>query len=373
MKRTSWHRLLSLLLVLALVGAACGSDGDEPDTADDGATDEPGSSTTIGPTVTLPEPERPIEPLTGRDLGDEALLDTAAFATKVDNDDLARPQNGLTRADIVFEMLIENNTSRFLAVFHSDIPDETGPTRSARSSDIDVLAALNTPVFANAGSNSGVTSELRAAEAAGVMAWVDVDATGGATSFRDSERPGPHNLIAVPSAAAEAAGGEPGTPDPILAYRDPGDVGDAGGGGGIELTIGTRNRAVFLWGGGLEGWGRYQNDTPHLDHDGVQVAPPNLVVLETEYGTSAADAASPQARTVGTGKAVIARNGEILEGTWTRGANTDPFQLTDADGELILLDPGQTWIGLARPGDYKVLTPEEAVLRALALAPSSDG
>ena len=373
MKRTSWFRLLIALSVMAFVAAACGG-GDDDDASTDEVTDEASSSsTTIVPTVTLPEPDRAIEPLTGRDLGDEALLDTPAYAIKIDNDELARPQNGLSRADIVFDLLIEANKTRFLAVFHSDVPDEIGPTRSARSSDIDVLAALGGPIFAYAGSNPGVAAELQAAESGGVMTAINVDSVGPPTSFRDNERPRPHNLVSVPTEVIAAAGGEPGSPDPVLAYRAPDEVGDAGPGGGISLRIGANSPAVYLWGGGLEGWGRYQNGSAHIDHDGTHIAPENLVVLEVEYGTSAADFDSPQARTVGTGTAVIARNGEIIESTWTRGANTDPFQLTDADGELILLDPGSTWIELARPGDYTVLTPEEAVLQALALNTAAEG
>ncbi|MDH4170590.1 MAG: DUF3048 domain-containing protein [Acidimicrobiia bacterium] len=367
MNRHHFLRTFAVLALMGLAAVACGG-SDEPTVADSGATT---SSTTSLPSVTLPEPDRAIEPLTGRDLTDESLLDRPAFATKIDNDDLARPQDGISRADVIFELLIENSTSRFLAVFHSDVPDETGPTRSARSSDIDILAALGTPVFAFAGSNPGVATELRSAEAEGVMVSINVDSVGPPSSFRDPDRTGaagaPHNLIAVPSETIVTAGGEPGSPDPILAYRAPDEVGEAGPGGGIELTIGQRNRAVFLWGGGLDGWGRYQNDSAQVDSEGTHVAPANVVVLEVEYGTSVADRASPQARTVGTGAAVVARNGEIVEGTWTRGADADPFQLTDASGDLILLDPGQTWIGLARPSDYKVLSPEDAVLRALAL------
>ncbi|MDH3704446.1 MAG: DUF3048 domain-containing protein [Acidimicrobiia bacterium] len=377
MRRTAWYRLLTLLLVLALAAAACGSDGDS-DSGDTTASDESDESDESGDeaeleTVTIPESDRPIEPLTGEDLTDEGLLDQPAYAIKIDNDDRARPQNGLGQADVIFEILVEANKTRFLAVFHSEIPAEAGPTRSARSSDFDVLASLGTPVFAYAGSNPGVASEISSAASDGVLVPVNIDAIGSPTSFRDSERPAPHNLVSVPSEAIAAAGGEPGSPAPIFAYRDPSDVGDAGSGGGVELSIGDNTSALHLWGGGLNGWGRYQNGTAHLDHDGVQVAPTNLVVLEITYGSSASDSASPEAVTVGDGPALVARNGEILEGTWARGSGADPFQLTGADGEPLLLDPGSTWVALARQGDYEVLTPGDAFLRAQGLAGGDEG
>lgn len=359
-------RLTTVLLSLALVAAACGGgDGDDDDAGPVDSTSSLASTTTL-PSVTLPPADRPIEPLTGRDLADESLLDRAAYATKIDNDDDARPQNGLNQADVVFELPIENNTSRLLAVFHSDIPAEVGPVRSARLSDLNVLAALGSPVFAYAGTNDGVRAAVRAAADDGTLARVDIDSLGAPTSFRDDGRPRPHNLIGVTAEAIAAATGESGAPEPIFAYRGSDEVGEPGEGGGVEVSFGSNSEATYLWGGATDAWGRWSNTTPHLDHELVQVSPENLVVLEVEYGVSSADARVPLAITVGTGPAVVGRNGELIEGTWTRGTPADPFQLTDSSGELIRLDPGRTWVAVVRDGRYNVLNRQEAVLRAIA-------
>src|SRR5690625_7486614 len=50
----------------------------------------------------------------------------------VNNQVQARPQSGLSKADIVFEILSESNIARFLALFHSEQPEVVGPVRSAR-------------------------------------------------------------------------------------------------------------------------------------------------------------------------------------------------------------------------------------------------
>src|SRR5699024_5807754 len=69
-------------------------------------------------------------PLTGIHADDE--VKERIVAVMVNNHKLARPQSGLSKADIVFEILAEGDITRFLALFQSDKPDVVGPVRSAR-------------------------------------------------------------------------------------------------------------------------------------------------------------------------------------------------------------------------------------------------
>lgn len=53
-------------------------------------------------------------------------------AVMVNNFYLARPQSGLSNADVIYEILAEGDITRFLAIFQSNIPEKIGPVRSAR-------------------------------------------------------------------------------------------------------------------------------------------------------------------------------------------------------------------------------------------------
>jgi hypothetical protein len=75
---------------------------------------------------------------------------------KIDNYGVARPQWALDQADAVIEENVEG-ISRFVALFHTHLPDFVGPVRSARIGDLDMLSAMNRPVFAYSGANPGVT------------------------------------------------------------------------------------------------------------------------------------------------------------------------------------------------------------------------
>ena len=73
------------------------------------------------------------------------------LAVKIDNLARARPQTGLTGADIVDVLPVEGGLSQFLAVFSSHFPPVIGPVRSAREDDLELLRQFGRPAFAYSG------------------------------------------------------------------------------------------------------------------------------------------------------------------------------------------------------------------------------
>ncbi|MDQ0201627.1 DUF3048 domain-containing protein [Neobacillus ginsengisoli] len=80
-------------------------------------------------------------PLTGK--GSQTQTDGRAIAVMVNNHPLARPQSGLNKADIVYEILAEGDITRFLAVFQSEKPRNIGPIRSARKYYMELAKGLD--------------------------------------------------------------------------------------------------------------------------------------------------------------------------------------------------------------------------------------
>ena len=110
------------------------------------------ASTPAYPPFTPRPPLIGVAALTGAPT-DADVTSRPIVAVKIDNYGPARPQWGIDQADAVFEENVEG-ISRFLALFHSRLPDTIGPVRSARTQDIDLLAAMNRPVFAFSGGQS---------------------------------------------------------------------------------------------------------------------------------------------------------------------------------------------------------------------------
>lgn len=81
--------------------------------------------------VIMEEPQvKQIYPLTGEET--DQATDKRVVSVMVNNHSSARPQSGLSQADLVFEILAEGNITRFMALFQSESPEVVGPIRSAR-------------------------------------------------------------------------------------------------------------------------------------------------------------------------------------------------------------------------------------------------
>jgi len=127
--------LLILLLVGAVLTSACSSTGGATpipleSRAAAVATTTPATSTPA-PTP-APTPKAKFWPLTGLPAPQEASLGRRPLNVRLPNDPNARPQYGLNKADLVFELIVEGGVTRFSAIFQSRDADVVGPIRSYR-------------------------------------------------------------------------------------------------------------------------------------------------------------------------------------------------------------------------------------------------
>ena len=113
------------------------------------------------------------------------------------------------------------------------------------------------------------------------------------------------------------------------------------------MAVSVGATPLFRWDPTLGGWRRWIHDRDHLHASGAPVAPTNVVVVETFYGVSAADANSPEAISLGFGRAWVFTDGHMVAGSWTRLDRYAPYDLRDGAGNPITLLPGSTWVVLA--------------------------
>jgi hypothetical protein len=142
--------LFGLILLCACSSAPAGSQ-QKPATlpaAIPADTEEPASTPTPEPTATLtpfpsptPTPET-INPLTGLPVADPSVLQRWPLAMKVSSyPRTARPQAGLSYADLLFEFYQEAGMTRWHAIFLSNDVEKVGPIRSGRKIDVPLMRA----------------------------------------------------------------------------------------------------------------------------------------------------------------------------------------------------------------------------------------
>lgn len=317
---------------------------------------------TIPITTTSVDPSwtGPVYPLTGLPAY-EGIPETPAVAVKIGNNDQdSLPQHGLREADIVYDIRVENGKSRFLAVYHSRLPEVVMPVRSARSSDINLLLNLNHPVFVYWGSNDNVLEEIKTAEWRGGYDSRSAASQWGEQYFdRDSSRSRPDNGKINVQDLQGTASNEAKTPLPIFKYGEISQ--NAVPAAGAQWTIWQRV-TEYVWNDYLEQWIRYQDGTPHLGGDGTPLSADNLLFLYIGYRTSDADPVSPQAISTGSGDGWLLRDGTVTGVTWNRQRTSDDWSIVDDEsGEMVPLDVGTTWVTLAKPGEGRILSSAEAI------------
>jgi len=329
--------------------AACDSDATAP-----AATSAP-ATTTTPPPPPPPPPPPVLWPLTGLESG--PAPPRPALAVKIENSFDARPQTGLNAADVVWEEVVEGGITRYVAVYHSNVPPEIGPVRSIRPMDPAIAAPLH-GLFAFSG---GQRQYIDAVAAAGLQV---LSHDGGAAGFhRIRSRSAPHNVYADPNALfAQADPAHAAPPAPQFDYAAAGTEPTAVTGGTpaatVQLTLSRSSRPVWTWSQPDGRWVRAEGTTPAVEADGTPLRATNVVVLRVDVvATAAKDPAGnpvPETVMVGSGEALIATAGRTLPGRWTKNAVGDRLFLTGPDGNQVRLAAGNTWVELVPNGSGSV-------------------
>src|SRR5262245_5087536 len=160
--------------VLSLALAGCGG-GDDSQAADTSEENSRG-----GGTLTQ------VSPLTGLQSPD-GLPTHPVIVVKIDNTSSAQPQVGLSDAELMVEELVEGGSTRLAAFFWTQTPDQVGPVRSMRSTDIGIVKPAEGVIVAS----GGAPPAIKDIKDAGIQTFVE-----GAPGFsRDSGRTAPYNLM----------------------------------------------------------------------------------------------------------------------------------------------------------------------------------
>lgn len=269
-------------------------------------------------------------------------MGTPVLVVKLDNTPSAQPHVGLAKADIVYVEPVEWGLTRLAAVFSTDMPDVVGPVRSARISDMEVFAPFGDVAFVYSGAQRRLQPRINSADWHPVSE--DLDSPG---FFRDRGRVSPYNLMAQPPVVLETSGATATSHDMGWVFDEEPLT------GGSPATVVTARwdgaTMQYRW-RAKKGWydvwmdGRQMRDT----HDpGVQRASTVIVQYVKETDSGYGDkfgGRTPLSKTVGSGKALLLRDGRAHRITWERARAEDPTEYLDSAGEPIALAPGQVWI-----------------------------
>jgi hypothetical protein len=325
-------------LVAGAAAAACSSDG----------TSAPPPSAALSPSAT--PPASPTPPATHPFTGTRRGLDNRVLAVKIDNTHSAHPQQGLKSADIVYVEQVEGGVTRIMAVYSSRYPSRIGPVRSARISDLHILAQYERPALAYSGVQSKMKPYIRRSD----VQDVSPGRAGGAYN-RVGGRPAPYDLFATTSTLLRRApkAGKPAD----IGFR----FGPAPDGGKRVKSFTARwpsGTMSFRWSSRQKRWLSYYDGRANRAAEGGQLGGKTVVVQYAKHERSRfrdfLGNYTPLIHTTGTGKATVLRDGRAYAAKWSRPSEGKGTTFTTRSGEPMTFAPGQVWVLLVNPGKPRV-------------------
>ena len=359
MNKRRWG--IILLLTLALL-ASCGKkEGGEASSQPGSASmpEEP-SISAMAPVEPEPDPE-PVHPyanpLTGEGLEVE-VSGKRPIAVMFNNLKKALPQIGVSRADVLYEVVAEGGITRIMGVFQDlEGVGDLGSIRSARDyyvslalgHDAIYIHAGGSPQAYDAFSNWGVTHIDFVNGPYGNMCWRDPERRKSAGLEHSLLTSSEKVLEQMPSrfTLEHKEGYDTGW----TFHKDP----PVGGQKAIRLTVPfsnyktgyftyDANAGQYLINQSLDG----SDPISYVDGcDGERVAVSNVLVLYTDVSrVKGDDKGRMSVRTTGEGSGLLLRDGQLYNITWKRDQRTAPFSFLDAAGRVVPLAIGPSYINI---------------------------
>lgn len=302
----------------------------------------PSAEETIGTaTTTADYSDCKIRWLDGIKVDNEAAAEVFPVAVVIDNDVLARPQNGLSKASLVYEAPVEGGMTRYLAIFPADADlSAVGPVRSARPYFVAWASGLKA-LFVHCGGSPDALAQVKQAPIYDLNEFYN-----GNYFWRDnsSSRRAPHNVLISGDnwrSYLSKRGLNSASADTWL-FKEEGE--HALTAPDLNLYFSANFHALWRYNADSNDYKRFFNGTESRD-EGNQITAKNIII---QYVNSQIldNAGRLALEIAGEGKADICLDGTCQFGVWRQKADSRTRYYYE-NGDEIKLNPGVTWIEVA--------------------------
>lgn len=296
----------------------------------------------------------------------------------IENHTEARPQSGLTSADIIYEAVAEGGITRFLAIFYCQDAKYIGPIRSARIYFIDFLGEYGSyPLYAHVGgaNTPGPADALGEIRKMGWNSYNDLDQFGIAFPYywqdyeRLPNRATEHTMYSSTSKLWEFAKTKRGLSEVdedgkkwnenfvSWKFKDDQPIKNPQI-SKISLYFWENQpeyRVEWVYDKTNNTFKRFHSEKPHLDkNNNKPIETKNLVVafmIESVAHDGYEKGQHLLYKTTGQGKTIIFQDGQAIEGKWVKQDRFSRMRFYNKKGEEIAFNRGQIFIEIIPDGN----------------------
>ncbi len=292
----------------------------------------------------------------------------------IENHQDARPQSGISFADVTYEAIAEGGITRTLNIFFCQDAGLVGPVRSARTYFLDYVSEYaDYPLYAHVGgaNTPGPANALGQIDDYGWGGYNDLNqfSVGFPTYYRDEGRAGhpvatEHTMYSTTSQLwkigvqrdltnVDKNGKSWDTNFVPYKFKDDAPTSARGSVTGIHIPFQEYKDYVVDWtyDNASNLYMRNNGGVPHIDRDTKKQLSAKDVIILLEDESQAKDGYENNLHmlygTKGTGKALFFMDGKEIKGTWKKTSRTARTMLYDNSGNEITLTRGKLWFEIA--------------------------
>lgn len=280
----------------------------------------------------------------------------------------ARPNIGLSRADIVYEAVAEGGITRTLSMFLCQDAGDIAPIRSARTYFLDWVSEYDAAYAHVGGANtSGPADALGQIRDYGIKD-MDQFGLGFPTYWRGTDKLAPHNVHSTTKKLWEAAekrgwGAEDNEGirwDKNFSpwkFKDDSALEQRGDQKPIEVPFWSQSpdyTVTWQFDKNNNTYQRFHGTAVQVDPSTSETLTAKNVIIQFQVESEANDG-YPDGhllyKTTGSGNALIIMDGKVVKGTWNKKTRTARTVFLDDKGKEISLNRGLIWIATIPVGN----------------------
>lgn len=275
------------------------------------------------------------------------------LAVVIENHLDARPQSGLGRADLVYEVLAEGGITRFLAIYLSE-DSRLGPVRSNRPYFLDWLSEYDAG-YAHVGGSPTAQSLVKTYN----IRDLDQFGLGTPTYERSAARSAPHNVYTTTKKLRSAAKSR--------SYKGPVKI-DSWQFADQEASPSARPKkfelsipypafkmdVLWKYDRKSNAYLRFIGGGTHKDTESKkQISAKTIIAQFVATSLEGTGKGRLKMKNIGSGKAQVFKDGKVIKGTWKKKDRNARTKFFDSKGKEITLNRGKIWVAIV-PTEYKL-------------------
>jgi hypothetical protein len=259
-----------------------------------------------------------------------------AVAVMVEHHPAARPQAGLSHARVVYEMPVEGQYTRFLAIFDAgDAVSRIGPVRSARPYAVSVAEEYGAIPYMHVGGSADALEQLTHSTLVDVNEFY-----AGELFWRDDSRYAPHNVYTGSEMWSKVSSTAIRTGSGWVFGNMPACIASCAE--HVSFVYADTFRPEWRFTSSTGRYMRFESGEPHRDEE-RQIAA-DTVIVQFVSSTVLDSVGRLAIDTFGTGTAWILRDGYKIDVVWHRDSLSPRTRWQTVDGKDVQLKPGTIWV-----------------------------